>query len=780
MTADQSDIEGGRVPPLRAPRPTSTEIAALALLGLVPILFVRGSGDAFEPVKAALLATGAAFLLATALISEFARAEREGLGAWWRSAGSRTVSAIRKDPFGAAVLIFLLSSVISTIASIRPELSLLGIPSRPAGLMTACATAAVFFASRSASATPRWIERVALVSCLAAAVAAAYALVQLAGLDPVEWAWTATFDDRRRVPGTLGHPNHLGTYLAMTLPLALLLARRARSGRVRAGWALLIAAALFVLAITLSRGAWVAMAVAAFVYGALSLLSVRVAHRSARPAAAGSSDPAAPSVGSTAPPARRRTGLILAVASAALAVFLLPLLTPLGPSLVTRIRQIADIHAPSTQSRLYLWRAGLEMLSDHPLLGVGTDAFAAAYPRYRTPESSRLEWNSTSSKAHSEPIQIGATQGALGLLAALLVVACAARSILRLAGGRDPAVREGAAAVGAALAAWGVSNLAGFTVVATGSLAAALGGWGAGMVRAGGARDAGAARETPGPLHGSLREARPGATPLAGVVGALIALALWVPLVLTPWRASHAASRGIELPLGSPVREQALERASAIAPWDERYASELGRTLLARSFFAPDPAHAWAYLARARSAFERAARIAPESAEDLALLARVLAAQGALRPDLVPVRQVIEELSGVLAADSTSASVLELAAQGYLEVGFHAAGHRTALRCATLYPDFAHPMATLGTLALEEGRYADAADTLAIAVRRQWHDDVMAQASTRGNLAFAYLMQGSPREAWEEAGRALHLNPMLEEARRVRTAAAAILRSGGG
>jgi tetratricopeptide (TPR) repeat protein len=170
-------------------------------------------------------------------------------------------------------------------------------------------------------------------------------------------------------------------------------------------------------------------------------------------------------------------------------------------------------------------------------------------------------------------------------------------------------------------------------------------------------------------------------------------------------------------------------------------------------------------------------RIAPENAEDRALLARALAAQSALRPDRVPAREVIEELSTTLAADSTSASVLELAAQGYMEVGFHAAGHRTALRCATLYPDFAHPMATLGTLALVQGRYADAADTLTLAVRRQWHDDVMAEASTRGNLAFAYLMRGSPREALEEAARALRLNPRLEEARRVRDAAAAILRS---
>ncbi len=760
MTSHHPRARTGTAPSHRVPRLPAAAIAALALVGLVPIVFVRGTGDAFEPVKAAFLATGAAALLAIALAAELARAERQGLGSWWRSASARMASALLEERLGTAVLLFLLSATISTVASIRPEVSLLGVPGRPAGLLTACATAAVFFTSRSASATPRWIERVALVSSLAAAVAAAYALVQLAGLDPVDWVWTATFDGRRRVPGTLGHPNHLGTYLAMTLPLALLLARRTRSRAARAAWALLVAVALFVLATTLSRGAWVAVAAAGVAYATLSLFPSRSAREAARSAASGG---------------RRGAGPFLAAAALALAAFLLPLLTPMGPGLLARIREIADVHAPSTQSRLYLWRGGLSMLSDHPLLGVGTDAYAAAYPRYRTPESWQLEWNSASSKAHNEVIQIGATQGLVGLVAALLVVAFTIRALLRLARAHDSALRAEAATVGAALAAWGVSNLGSFTVVGTGCLAAALAGWTAGMARAPGSH-----REAPAVLSEVPPGPRPGAAALPRVVAAMIALSLWVPLVLTPWRASHAASRGLGLPLESPIRQQALEGATAIAPWDERYASELGRTLLARSFVAPDAQHAWVDLVGACSAFERAVRIAPENAENRALFARVLAAQAALRPDRVSVGQVMEKLNAALAADSTSASVLELAAQAYMEVGLHAAVHRIALKCATLYPGFAHPMADLGTLALVQGRYADAADTLALAVSRQWHDDAVAEATTRSNLAFAYLTQGRHREAWEEAGRALRLNPALQEARKVRDHAAAALRSGSG
>src|SRR5207248_1294802 len=58
--------------------------------------------------------------------------------------------------------------------------------------------------------------------------------------------------------------------------------------------------------------------------------------------------------------------------------FFIPVVTPLRSELVTRFHQITDIQAPSTRSRVYLWRAGLEMAEDHPLLGVGTDGSTGA------------------------------------------------------------------------------------------------------------------------------------------------------------------------------------------------------------------------------------------------------------------------------------------------------------------------------------------------------------------------------------------------------------------
>jgi tetratricopeptide (TPR) repeat protein len=226
----------------------------------------------------------------------------------------------------------------------------------------------------------------------------------------------------------------------------------------------------------------------------------------------------------------------------------------------------------------------------------------------------------------------------------------------------------------------------------------------------------------------------------------------------------------------SPARAEALESACDLAPWDAHYASELGRTLLTQAFSAADPESAWRNLARARAAYERVVRIAPESAEDRALLARVLAAQAALRPGSVSIDQVRAEFQGALAADSTSANVLELVTQGYLQTGLYAEGRGAAIRCATLYPDFGLPMADLGMIALAEDRYTAAADTLALAVQRNWHGELNGLAAARSNLAAAYMSLGRYSDAWQESNRALYLNPSLQSAARIREAAALTFR----
>ena len=676
------------------------EVLTLALLALMPTVFYLGTTEQFEFPKTELLATGALIMVAILLANMRARI---GTG-------------LRRDPLGAAILLFLVSSIASTVISIRPDMSVFGAAQYyAAGLKTAFGTSALYFASRSLASDKRWLWRVACAAAAALAIATIYALLQYAHLDPIAWNPSAEFGGMPRWPGTLAHANHLGTYIAMAVPLVLWLGRRATSRWAQGVCVALVLLSLAILAATLSRGAWVGFAVGSVVY-------VLLAWRAARLPAI--QPPAGVEAGERV--ARRwspRTavGAIL-LAAAALGI---PLLTPLRPALLSRLHQITDIREPSMRMRVLNWRAGMHMAIDHPLLGVGTDAYIAAFPRYRTPEFWRLEWSVSASKAHNELIGIAATQGALGLIAACLVILFTGRAVWRASSDLNHDVREGAAAAGGALVAFAVSDLASFTVVSTGCLAAALAGWAAGVTRGGDVEP---------------RASPPGA--LAWAAGITVAVALWIPLVLLPWLADTAAAKANWTEISSPQRVKAFARASAIAPWDARYASELGRSLLARAFSVTESSARWEILGRARAAFERATRIGPMDGEDRALLARVLASQAALRPSAVPFSRVRSEFDRAIALEPTNANVLELAAQGYLELGRTAEARSAALRCAALFPDFALPMADIGVAALLEGRAADAADTLGLALRRDWHGQGAAEASARKNYAVAVREMG--------------------------------------
>jgi O-antigen ligase/Flp pilus assembly protein TadD len=566
-----------------------------------------------------------------------------------------------------------------------------------AGLKTAFGTSALYFASRSLASDKRWLGRLSWAATIALTVATVYSLLQFAHLDPIAWNPSATFGGMARWPGTLAHANHLGTYIAMTIPLVLWLAWRATSLWTRGACATLVLLSLAILAATLSRGAWAAFAAGCIVF-------VLLTRRGWSP----------------------RT-LVVAILLASASVCA-PLLTPFRPALIMRLHQITDIHEPSMHMRVLNWRAGMRMAIDHPLLGVGTDAYIAAFPRYRTPEFWGLEWNVAPSKAHNEVIGIVATQGALGLIAALLVVLFAGKAVWRAAKHPNHEVREGAAAAGGALVAFAVSDLASFTVVSTGCLAAALAGWAAGVTNAPATEPA-------------AKRARPGA--FAWAAGIVVAVVIWIPLVLLPWLADTAAARANWIEISSPQRSRAFARASAIAPWDARYASELGRSLLAGAFtVTADSSARWEMLGRARSAFERATRIGPTDGENRALLARVLASQAALRPSAVPFAWVRSEFDRAIELEPANANVLELAAQGYLELHRTAESRAAALRCAALFPDFALPMADIGVAALLEGRPADAADTLSLALRRNWHGQGGAEAAAKRNYSLAVREMG--------------------------------------
>jgi len=166
--------------------------------------------------------------------------------------------------------------------------------------------------------------------------------------------------------------------------------------------------------------------------------------------------------------------------------------------------------------------------------------------------------------------------------------------------------------------------------------------------------------------------------------------------------------------------------------------------MLAQAYATTDQPRRRDLLVRASAAFERAVRIGPENAENHALLGSVLAAQAALRPGEIPTDEIRAAFVRARELDPEGANVLELATQGYLKAGLLADARASSLRCATLFPDYALPMSDLGLLALMEGRFADAADTLALALQRDWHGQVRNEEFARQNLEAARARMKRP------------------------------------
>src|SRR5882672_7994808 len=708
------------------------------LLLLLPIVFLRTLPDAFEFPKMELLATGAVLILALGAIQESARIGASGATSWLAALPPRLTAWVRADPLGAGVVAYLGSAFVSTVFSMRPALSLFGAPESLAGLKTAMATASVFFASRSLASSQRWFHVMTSFASVAAAIAAGYALLQLLHLDPYTWAGTSTFGGENRIFGTLAHPNMLGAYLVMSLPLTAQIATRATNRLVKMAWMVVIAETLLVLITTLSRGAWIGLGAASAAY---LLLVARAARATGSPSETRARAPAA--------------GFLWPAVFAVFTIVLLLISAPrLRSALFQRISQIGNLSAPTTQSRLQLWNAGLRIGAEHPILGVGVDCYGNAFPAYRSAEYVRIEWGGNPTKAHNEMINIFATQGSLGVIAALAVVLLAARAVWRSTASRNPAVRGDAVAAGSALAGFAVQALTGFTVVAVGALAAALAGW------LGWAQDAGALRPDPVRSAGGPS----GRNRIAGLIVFACAVALFVPFVVNPWRAARMEYEASRNPMGSPVRTEGYGRAAALLPWYDRYEREAGRSLLIEAFQSSDPDEAWRTLERARQAFENAIRIDRGSGVLRVYLALVLSSEVRLRPTSEGRARVREVAIDAVARDPLNPYVIGVAEQSLMGAELDAEAEGLAHRGARLYPDFAQPFADLGSMALRQGRYGDATDTLAIAVRKDWRGDMQGQARAWETLSTAYLRLKKYEEAQAAAESALRLNAALPAA----------------
>jgi len=729
----------------------------LAHLVLSPLVFSHWTLEAFELPKVSLL-------LLTAL----------GLGL-----GARR-EFFARDAVSLGFLLLAGSALLSTLTSMSPWTSVVGAHESFVGLPTVLAWTLLYFATRALSGPPARTRALLAAPVVASAVVATYALAQVLQADPLHWARTSTLGDFVRPFSTLGHPNHLAAYLAMTLPLAVWWAQRAaRLQRPRALGGFVVLAVLSALAAvaSLSRGGWLALGAALAVLGAGGLRGFSFR----RPG--------------------RRAGLVLG------ATALLLVLGVLGaahtgwlPSFIERVRHFGD-----GSTRLLIWRAALDTFAEHPLLGSGLDTFALAFERHRPAEYWRLEWGGTPVRAHQDVLHLLATQGLLGGLALAVLVTglglATVRAWRRLAGEERPLL----VVLVAGLGAFAVQGLFNFTGASTGTLfvtyaallsrlawpgpdeapvperphrvlggAVALGLVGL-LLHLGGP---GRGLEAPGGVEllalGAMAVAAAGVlaccaalpwsegpaprpvrapTPVRGHRGlALAAWALALGLayggVVRPLRASAACRRGDVLLASAPAQALPfLEASVALDSTRDVCVARLGTA-----------AFALGRLDQAQQAYTLALARVPAEAYHHANLGRLLTER--IREGAATPADALSSFEAALARDPHNGHILGDAALVALTVGDPARARDYATRATTLYPDFAPPRAVLGFLALSANKEGEAVELLTEALRGQWHGDERgARRVALANLAAALLRLGRAEEALAPAREAVQLAP---------------------
>jgi len=572
------------------------------------------------------------------------------------------------------------STIVSTLASISPRTSFFGADRSWAGLITVLAYTIVFFAARQVCPTAADGRRLLAASVTAAGVASTYAVIQAANLDPIGWA-------HQQIGGsvtpaaTMGNANFLGAFLVMSLPITLHFMQRASTDRrtfTSIVCAAVAAASCLGILLAASRGAWIAclctLAVCAIGRRAMS-------RRGKRPMP-------------VALIAATLAGLvILCVASERQGFF---------GALAARAR---DLTADSGRARL--WRASLDIFLDHPMFGSGPDTFALAYQRART-----LDFFVTPTKAHNEAIDILATQGLFGAVAAsvftIAIVWAARRAWRRLA----PDDRPFLVAVVAGVVGFFIQSLFSFTVVGLGTLFATFA---AVLSRLSepNVSERRAMYQQPRPPWSWVR-------PAQGVVWMGAAL-LFYDAVLVPVQANRWCQRGLDdLALGRPGAVEALQSAVLLDPTRDVYWSSLGMAAQARAISAHTMDERRQHLLLARRAFEHAIRLVPIDASHHAGLGKILAA---LVPNgLAAPAEVFAEFDTALMIEPGNPYHHAAAGAVALALGDVSCAKQYAARGVEIWPRFGPISALLGEIALSEGRLDHGIEMLQRARTLDWYE----------------------------------------------------------
>ena len=156
-------------------------------------------------------------------------------GLAWIASAHRPSAPDRRARVARGIVLACMSwSVITTVASVAPAQSVLGIFGRGMGVLTLGFAALVFFLTQAECRSPRGVRSLVDVALLGSVPVCLLALGQAAGWDPLPKAWDPAVQTLT-VRSTLGTHIFLGSYLVVLIPLTVARLEWAFRARVQSG-----------------------------------------------------------------------------------------------------------------------------------------------------------------------------------------------------------------------------------------------------------------------------------------------------------------------------------------------------------------------------------------------------------------------------------------------------------------------------------------------------------------------------------------------------------------
>ena len=441
------------------------EVVVGALVIAVPLVFWKSAFRVFALPKATLLVCGIWLLLAIRWL-----------------AGRRHLNRNRLEPsLLMACGAFVLMLALSTVFAEDRWGSLTGSPHRYSGALTWFSYITLFLLIATRSKGQRPVER--LVNCIVVSHLGVlvYSLVQIGGADP--WRWVESLSYGIQVTSTLGNPNFVAAFLAMSLPLVIgVILRSGVDRRIAACSGSMMALTLLVVNhMGSTQGHVVVMAcvlpviywslvgprrATAVVLGVAGLLFIAVlvvlgdvhnlgwviggvfgaglwglvcAELGLRRGQSAVEDP-----GFGWRPSRRALiagGVPVVVAALGLLPFALRLV------------------ASNLDERRLLWSAGWRMFAERPVLGWGLSSYANNFARLRPEEHAERFGDFLSDSVHSVPFGLMIGGGAVLLLTYLSLQFVVLRVGLRGFARREQGIQHLTVVIGSSWAAFHLQSL---------------------------------------------------------------------------------------------------------------------------------------------------------------------------------------------------------------------------------------------------------------------------------------------------------------------------------